>query len=64
MARTLGVDVSVRHQGVTEEYIQFHSVDRAMRDQFGVAPSIAFDDGLRRLTAFFEREKHAAGRQA
>jgi UDP-glucose 4-epimerase len=64
MARTLGVDVTVRHEGETEEYIRFHSVDRAMRDQFGVAPAIAFDDGLRRLTAFFERERHAAGRQA
>ena len=64
MARTLGVSVTVRHEGETEEYIQFHSVDRAMRDQFGVSPAISFDDGLRRLTAFFERERHAAGRQA
>jgi UDP-glucose 4-epimerase len=64
MARTLGVDVTIRHQGVTEEYIQFHSVDRAMRDQFGFAPSISFDAGLRRLVEFFERERHASGRQA
>ena len=64
MARVLGVDVTVRHQGVTEEYIQFHSVDRTMRDRFGFAPAIAFDDGLRRLADFFERERHAAGRQA
>ena len=28
MARTLGVDVTVRHEGETEEYIQFRSVDR------------------------------------
>jgi UDP-glucose 4-epimerase len=61
MARTLGVDVAVRHQGVTEEYIQFHSIDRAMNDRFGFAPAIAFDAGLRRLVEFFEREKHAAG---
>jgi nucleoside-diphosphate-sugar epimerase len=58
MARTLGVDVAVRHQGETEEYIQFHSIDRTMHDRFGVAPSIPFDDGLRRLAAFFERERH------
>jgi UDP-glucose 4-epimerase len=63
MARTLGVDVSIRHQGETEEYIQFHSVDSTMRERFGFAPSIAFEDGLRRLAAFFERERHAAGRQ-
>jgi hypothetical protein len=64
MARTLGVDVAVRHQGVTEEYIQFQSVDRAMRDQFGFAPSVSFDAGLSRLVEFFERERHASGRQA
>jgi UDP-glucose 4-epimerase len=64
MARTLGIDVTIRHHGETEEYIQFHSVDRAMRDQFLVAPAISFDDGLRRLTVFFERERHAASRQA
>lgn len=64
MARTLGVDVTVRHQGDSEEYIQFHSVDTTMRDRFGFAPTIAFDDGLRRLVKFFEQEKHAAGRQA
>ena len=64
MARALGVDVSVRHQGVTEEYIQFHSIDRAMSDRFGFAPAISFDDGLRRLVEFFERERDAAGRPA
>jgi UDP-glucose 4-epimerase len=64
MARTLGVDVVVRHQGETEEYIQFQSVDSTMRERFNVSPTIAFDDGLRRLVAFLEREKHAAGRQA
>jgi hypothetical protein len=35
-----------------------------MRDQFGFAPSISFDAGLRRLVEFFERERHASGRQA
>jgi UDP-glucose 4-epimerase len=63
MARTLGVEVTIRHQGETEEFIQFHSVDRAMRDRFAIVPSISFDDGLRRLAAFFERERHAAGRE-
>jgi nucleoside-diphosphate-sugar epimerase len=64
MARTLAVDVAVRHQGATEEYIQFHSADASMRDRFGVVPTVSFDDGLRRLVTFLEREKHAAGRQA
>jgi UDP-glucose 4-epimerase len=64
IARTLGVDVKIRHQGETEEYIQFHSVDRAMRDRFSVVPAISFDAGLRRLAEFLERERHATGRQA
>ena len=55
MADTLGVEVAVRHEGRVAEYIQFHSVDAAMRERFGVTPSIAFADGLRRLTAFLGR---------
>ena len=52
-----------RHQGETEEYIQFHSSDGTMRERFGFAPAVSFEDGLRKLSAFFERERHAAGRQ-
>ena len=52
MASTLGIDVTVRHQGTVPEYIEFRSVDTTMRDRFGVAPSIAFADGLKRLSAF------------
>jgi UDP-glucose 4-epimerase len=62
MARTLGVDVTVRHEGDTEEYIQFHSVDPAMRERFGFVPVIAFEDGLKRLVDFLQRDPHAAGR--
>ena len=64
MARALDIDVTVRHEGRTEEYIQFRSVDRAMHDRFGFAPSISFEDGLRRLAAFFEQERHAPSGQA
>jgi UDP-glucose 4-epimerase len=63
MARALGVAVTIRHQGETEEYIRFRSTDRAMREQFGVAPAIAFGDGLQRLAAFFEQERRAASHQ-
>ena len=49
MARNLGVDVTVRHEGHVPEYIEFRSVDSTMKDQFGVKPSITFDDGLARL---------------
>jgi UDP-glucose 4-epimerase len=59
MARALDVEVTITHQGITEEYIQFRSVDRTMHDRFGFSPAIGFEDGLRRLAAFFEREQHA-----
>ena len=52
MASALGVAVTVRHEGTVPEYIQFHSIDSTMRDRFGVRPSIAFVDGLKRLSAF------------
>jgi UDP-glucose 4-epimerase len=55
MAATLGVDVRVGHEGQVAEYIQFHSIDPAMRERFGVTPSIAFADGLKRLAAFLGR---------
>jgi UDP-glucose 4-epimerase len=55
MAATLGVEVAVRHEGHVAEYIQFHSVDAAMRERFGVTPAISFTDGLTRLSAFLGR---------
>jgi UDP-glucose 4-epimerase len=64
MARVLGVEVRVRHEGATEEYIQFRTADPSMRERFGFSPSISFDDGLRRLAAFLDHAPHAAGRQA
>jgi nucleoside-diphosphate-sugar epimerase len=64
MARVLDVRISVRHEGVTEEYIQFRSVDPTMRERFGFNPTVPFDDGLRRLAAFYDSERHAASRKA
>jgi nucleoside-diphosphate-sugar epimerase len=52
MASTLGVDITVRHEGVVPEYIQFQSADPTMRERFGFAPSVSFADGLTRLSAF------------
>lgn len=59
MARVVGVDVNVRHEGVVPEYIEFTSADRTMRERFGVTPTVTFDDGLQRLRMFFE---HATAR--
>ena len=52
MASTLGVEVTVRHEGAVAEYIEFRSADTTMRDRFAVAPTISFADGLKRLSAF------------
>ena len=51
MASTLGVEVTVRHEGAVAEYIEFRSADTTMRDRFGIAPAISFADGLKRLSA-------------
>jgi GDP-L-fucose synthase len=67
MARTLGVPVTIRNEGHVPEYIEFRSTDTAMRDCFGVTPSITFEDGLARLRAFLDgrrmrREERMSGR--
>jgi UDP-glucose 4-epimerase len=64
MARVLGVEMSVVHQGHTEEFIQFISVDRTMRERFGFEPKTSFEDGVRRLHAHFVREGSGVGQSA
>jgi UDP-glucose 4-epimerase len=64
MARVLGVDIAVAHEGHTEEYIDFRTVDPTMRERFGIVARISFEDGLRRLHQFFAREGHDAGQPA
>ena len=49
MADTCGVTVQVRHEGHTEEFIEFHSVDRTMSERFGFTPIVPLADGLARL---------------
>jgi UDP-glucose 4-epimerase len=49
LAEACGVDVQVRHEGHTEEFIEFRSVDRTMRDRFGFTPTTSLTDGLTRL---------------
>jgi nucleoside-diphosphate-sugar epimerase len=64
MARVLGANVTLRHEGHTEEYIQFRSVDITMREHFGVVPRIAFEDGVRRLHDFLAKQRDGAGQPA
>jgi len=60
MGRVTGASIAIRHEGHTEEYIRFRSIDSTMRERFGVVPSTSLESGLRRLKAFCERERRAA----
>jgi nucleoside-diphosphate-sugar epimerase len=64
MARVIGVDVRVAHQGHTEEFIQFVSVDRTMRERFGFVPRTSFEDGVRRLHTHLVQEGSGLGQSA
>lgn len=59
MAEVMGVDVTIRHDGHTEEFIEFRSVDETMRDRFGFSPSVSLPDGLRKLRAHLETVTNA-----
>ena len=58
MAGVMGVEVTVRHEGHTEEFIEFRSVDTTMRERFGFAPTVALPDGLGKLRAHLETAAH------
>lgn len=52
MARVTGGDLVVTHEGQTEEYIRFRTVDDTLRTRFGVVPRIPFTEGFARLHAW------------
>jgi len=64
MAKVIGTDVTIRHDGHTEEFIEFRSVDKTMHERFGVTPSISFEDGVRRLHRFLLEHKSGANQPA
>jgi nucleoside-diphosphate-sugar epimerase len=64
MGRVLGANVTLRHEGHTEEYIQFRSADRTMAERFNVTPRIPFEDGVRRLHQFLMHERDGASQPA
>jgi UDP-glucose 4-epimerase len=64
MASVLDVKVTINHEGHTEEYIQFHTVDKTMREKFGVAPTTSFEEGVRKLHDHLIKEKDGAGQPA
>jgi UDP-glucose 4-epimerase len=64
MARALGVEVRVRHEGQVPEYIEFRSADPTMRTRFGFSPTITFDDGIRRLRDVLIAESRDADQPA
>lgn len=57
MAAAMGVDIHIRNEGHVPEYIQFQSIDKTMRERFGVMPRVSFADGLARLHAFLMNRK-------
>jgi UDP-glucose 4-epimerase len=61
MARALGVEITLRHEGEVPEYIRFRSGDTTMGERFGVRPAIPFDEGFRRFHRFFSERAHVAG---
>jgi UDP-glucose 4-epimerase len=64
MARVIGAEVTVAHQGHTEEFIQFRSVDQTMRERFGFVPRTSFEDGVRRLHTHLVKEGSGVGQSA
>jgi nucleoside-diphosphate-sugar epimerase len=64
LSRVLGVEAVIRHEGRTEEYIQFRSVDRAMRHRFGFVPAVPVEEGVRRLHQHLLQEARDARQPA
>jgi UDP-glucose 4-epimerase len=58
MAEVMAADVTVRHEGHTEEFIEFRSTDATMRERFGFKPTLSLTDGLRKLRAHLETAAH------
>ena len=59
MARALETDVTLRHEGVVPEYIEFRSADRTMAERFKIRPHVSFADGFARLRASFSERSLA-----
>jgi UDP-glucose 4-epimerase len=62
MARVTGSGIAIRHDGVTEEYIEFRSGDRRMADEYGFVARTSFDQGFARLRDFVATDRDAAVR--
>ena len=65
MARVMGVEVTLRHEGHTEEYIRVsHHRSRRCGIDSGSTPGTPFDDGVRRLHQFLLEERDGASQSA
>jgi len=54
MADACGEAIAVRHEGHTEEFIEFRSVDRTMTDRFGFSARTTLSEGLRKLRTYLQ----------
>jgi len=62
MAREAGDRIAIRFEGVTEEYIEFRSVDRTMAERYRFVPRIPFAAGFEKLRVFLAEHDNAAVR--
>jgi UDP-glucuronate 4-epimerase len=59
-ARAFGLEAEIEFTGEVPEYIEFHSVDATMEEEFGFRPSIELRSGLLRFRDWIVREEAAA----
>jgi UDP-glucose 4-epimerase len=59
MAGACGVELRIRHEGHTEEFIEFRSSDNTMRERFGFKPKVAMADGLALLREHLKTHANA-----
>jgi UDP-glucose 4-epimerase len=62
MAAAIDYQIEIECDGVTDEYIEFQSGDQTLKDRFGFAPRVSFEEGFRRLAAFIAANQSAAVR--
>jgi UDP-glucose 4-epimerase len=62
MARVAAGRIAVRFEGVTEEYIEFTSIDRTMIDRYHFAPTTSFEAGFEKLSRFVAEHDDASVR--
>jgi nucleoside-diphosphate-sugar epimerase len=53
-AAAFGLEAEISYEGIVPEYIQFYSVDEAMRQRCGFRPAVPLSEGLHRFAAHLQ----------